>query len=277
MPEFTFQRRYRDKLQALVFDWAGTLADYGSCAPAGVFIEVFRREGVNLSMAQAREPMGRAKRDHIQAIVRMPAVAQTWEEQRGAPCSEADIDRMYEAFLPLQLAALAQHADLIPGTLEVVAACRQRGLKIGSSTGYTRTLVEVCIAEAGKRGFTADAVVCAEDVPAGRPAPWMVFENAQRLGVYPLEAVVKIDDTLAGIESGLNAGAWAVGVAKSGNEIGLTEPEIAALPAEELNQRLRQAYVRMYQAGAHYVIDTNADLLPVLDDIERRLRRGEKP
>lgn len=274
---FLYRRRYCGAVQALIVDWAGTVIDFGSRAPAGVFVEVFAREGVTVSLAEARVPMGMEKRDHIRELSRMPAVADRWQQKHGRAIDESDIDRMYDAFLPLQLECLPRYADLIPGTLGIVAACRARGMKIGSSTGYSRVLMDVVAAEAKQRGFVPDAIVCADDVPQGRPAPWMCFANLQQLGVWPVEAAIKIDDTAPGIEAGLNAGMWTVGVAESGNEMGLARDELAALDAAEHDRRIRAAYGRLYRAGAHYVINSIADLLPVIESIERRLEAGERP
>lgn len=264
-------------LCAIVLDWAGTIADYGSRAPALVFVEVFRAEGVEITIAEAREPMGRDKREHIARIAAMPRVAAAWRERHGAACGDADIGRMYDAFLPRQMEALRRHSELIPGVADAARRWRQRGLKIGSSTGYTRALMDIVLPEARRQGFEPDAVVCADDVPAGRPHPWMMFENARRLNLYPLSAFVKVDDTLAGIEAGRNAGAWVVGVTRSGNELGLSLEEVEALPAEELRRRLEEANERMRAAGAHYVLDSAADLDRCLDDIDARLRRGDRP
>jgi phosphonoacetaldehyde hydrolase len=277
MVEFQFRRSYRGKLKAVIFDWAGTAVDYGSRAPAGVFVEVFRREGVEISDRQAREPMGMYKLDHIRAITQMPAVANRWNEHHGSLPREEDVRRMFGAFIPLQMECLADHASPIPGCLETVASLRQRGIGIGSSTGYNADMMEILTAEAARQGYEADAVVCATDVPAGRPAPWMCMENARRLDAYPVEAVVKVDDTIPGIEAGLNCGMWTIAVAKTGNEIGLSREAVETLPADELARRLAAAYQRLGRAGAHYVVDGIGDILPCLDDIERRLASGEKP
>ena len=275
--EFVFRRSYRGPLKAIVLDWAGTTVDYGCYAPAVVFIEVFKRRGVPITIEEARAPMGMYKKDHIRAITQMESVARRWQEIHGRKPTEDDVEAMFRDFVPLQLACIAEYADPIPGTLEAVAELRQRGLKIGSCTGYTREMMEVLLPEAAKRGYAPDVTVCASDVPAGRPEPWMCFQNAMQLRAYPMEALVKVDDTVPGIEEGLNAGMWTVGVAKTGNEIGLNEAEIAALPPEELQAKLERAYQRMYQAGAHYVVDGIWDVPAVLDDINARLARGERP
>lgn len=265
------------QLQAILFDWAGTTVDYGSRAPAQVFQEIFRRSGVEITVTEAREPMGRAKRDHIATVLAMPRVAAAWQAAHGAPSTDADIDRMYREFLPLQKSVLEAGSAVIPGVPEVVDECRRRGLKIGSSTGYTRELMDVVRPVAKAGGYEPDVVLCADDVSAGRPAPWLNFRACELLGIYPLSKVVVVDDTPIGISAGLSAGCWTVAIARTGNSLGLSEEEIASLPPDNLRQRLQAIADQFRQAGAHYVIDGVSDLLPVLDKIEDRLNRGERP
>lgn len=275
--EFVFQRSYRGPLKAVLLDWAGTTLDYGCMAPAVVFIEVYKRKGVDITMDQAREPMGAHKRVHIQKISQIDAVRNRWKEVHGQYPTEADIDEMFKLFIPLQLDCLATYADLIPGTLEAIKDFRARGLKIGSTTGYTGEMMELLMREAAARGYEPDSTVCATDVPAGRPEPWMCLVNAMRLGLYPMESIVKIGDTLPDIYEGLNAGMWTIGLAITGNEIGVPEAELKAMDPELLARKRARAYTRMAQAGAHYVVDGIWDVLPILDDINRRLARGERP
>ena len=277
MSRFQYARSYRGPLQAAVFDWAGTTVDYGCLAPAAVFIEVFKRQGVEITVEEAREPMGAHKMDHIRAVTQMPAVARRWREANGGAPAESDVEKMFEEFLPRQIDCIADYAEMIPGALETVSALRQRGLKIGSTTGYTREMMDVLVPEAKKRGYEPDSIVCATDVPRGRPDPWMCFSNAQNLGVYPMEAIVKVGDTLSDVAEGLNAGMWTIGLTKCGNELGLSESDADALPPEELSRRLNRATIRMTQAGAHYVVESIGDIFPCIDDIEQRLQRGEKP
>lgn len=275
--EFTYQRTYRGPVKAVIFDWAGTIADFGCMAPAAVFIELFRNHGVTISMAQAREPMGAPKRDHIQSIARMPEVAAAWEAAHGNRPDETLIDALYSEFIPMQVACLSQYSALIPGTLGVVQQIRERGLKIGTTTGYNAEMLAVVLREAKRQGFEAECNISASDVPAGRPAPWMALKAACDLNVYPLESIVKVGDTVPDIGEGLNGGMWTVGVVRTGNEIGLPESEIGSLSDSEYRYLWTRASSRLQQAGAHYVVDSIMEVPAVLEDIESRLRRGEKP
>jgi phosphonoacetaldehyde hydrolase len=275
--DFVFKRTYHGPLKAVLLDWAGTTMDYGCFAPAVVFIDVFKRKGVEISVEEAREPMGAHKQVHIRQITRNENVAERWRKKHGRKPDESDVEAMFRDFIPLQLECLAQYADLIPGTLETVAAIRARGMKIGSTTGYTEEMMGLLQSEAKRRGYEPDQTVCATQVPAGRPHPYMCLQNAILLQTYPLEAIVKIGDTLPDIEEGLNAGMWTIGLAKTGNEMGLTELQIKELDPSVREVRLEKAYKRMHQTGAHYVVDGIGDVMPVLDEINKRLAAGDRP
>ena len=157
------------------------------------------------------------------------------------------------------------------------ADCRRRGLKIGSTTGYTGEMMTILQSEAKRRGYEPDSTVCATQVPAGRPYPYMCLQNAINLQTYPMEAIVKIGDTLPDIEEGLNAGMWTIGLAKTGNEMGMTAAQIDALEPETRQNKLGRAYKRMHQTGAHYVVDSITEVPTILDAINERLAAGERP
>jgi phosphonoacetaldehyde hydrolase len=242
-----------------------------------VFAQVFERRGVPISMAEARGPMGAHKRVHIEQITRQDAVRRRWQEAHGRLPNDDDVQAMFEDCVPRQLECLSTYSELIPGTLEVVAALRRRGIRIGSTTGYTTEMTAINLRDAERQGYKPDSTVSASEMPAGRPDPFMCLQNAINLGVDCVQACVKVDDTIPGVEEGLNAGMWSIGLAVSGNEVGLSLAEWQALPADEQQAKRERAYRRMLQSGAHHVVDTIADLMPCIEAIETRLRRGERP
>ena len=195
----------------------------------------------------------------------------------GKPFDDTDVDRLYEVFTPMNAASVRDHADFIPGALDTIRAVRARGLKVGSTTGYNRAIMEVVLPIAAAAGYSPDNLVCAGDLPQGRPSPLMMYRSFADLGVWPAHTVVKVDDTAPGIEEGLSAGTWTVGLAVSGNAMGLTLAEWSALDEGAQAERRADATRQLSEAGAHYVIDTVASLMPVLDDIEQALRDGARP
>jgi phosphonoacetaldehyde hydrolase len=137
--------------------------------------------------------------------------------------------------------------------------------------------MDLLVPAARRQGLEFDAVVCADDIPQGRPAPWMCLEAAKRLGVYPVHALVAVDDTPVGIEAGLNAGMWTIGIVKSGNSVGLAEGEFDALSADKQHSLLAAGAKQLHDAGAHFLIDTVADLPMALDQIDQSLSEGLTP
>jgi phosphonoacetaldehyde hydrolase len=268
---------YVGPLKAAVLDWAGTTVDYGCMAPVATFMQAFEETGVPITVAEARAPMGMPKWHHIQAITRDEAVAARWEAVHGDRPDDSDVDTLYKRFLPLQVQTVEQHSDLIPGVLETIADLRGRGMAIASTTGYPREVMDVVLRVAKEQGYEPDVTVCAGDTPAGRPGPFMALQALIKLSISPVESVVKIGDTVVDIEEGLNGGMWSVGVAVTGNEVGLSAAEYAALPTGEQRRLAAVATDKLAAAGAHYVVDSLADVLPILDLIEARLAAGEKP
>ena len=275
--DFFYRRSYRGPVKAVILDWAGTAVDYGSFAPTAVFLRLFENQNVRITPEDARSGMGLMKKDHLRTILARPSVAQAWKSVYGKPPSNEDLESLFDLFLPMQLSVLKEYAQPIHGLLEVVEELRSQGVKIGSTTGYTRAMMNVLAPEARKNGYEPDCIVCPEEVAAGRPYPWMCYQNAIQLGVYPMQALIKVGDTLPDIEEGLNAGMWAVGVSLTGNLLGLKEAEVQALSAPEKENLNRKAKSQLYQAGAHYVIDGIWDLPDILKEIESCLAKGEHP
>ncbi|MFZ0890344.1 MAG: phosphonoacetaldehyde hydrolase [Candidatus Binataceae bacterium] len=273
----TRREPYRGSLRAAVLDWAGTTVDHGSLAPVRTIQRVFAQWGVSIAVADARRDMGLLKKDHIRKILSIPAVSDAWRARFGHPPAEADVEGVFADFVPLQLACLAEHCAVIDGVVGTVARLRRRGLRIGSTTGYTREILDLLMRYAAEQGYQPDCAITPDEVGGGRPHPWMIFENAIRLQVEPLAAIVKIGDTPADIEEGLRAGVWTVGVARTGNMVGLSASDFAALPATEREKRLERARIQLSEAGAHAVIDSLSDCEPALEEIEKRLRAGERP
>ena len=279
MSDFKFRREYRGKVTALVLDWSGTTADAYVIAPAVVFVEVFGNQGVEISMAEARGPMGLRKDLHIKALTEEPIIRERWKSVHGRYPDQGDVDRMFADFVPAQVACLPNYTDLLPGVAEVTQRLQQRGIKLGASTGFLRPMVDVLLKDAIEQGFRPDATVAGDEVEQGaRPRPFMVYRNLDLMDAWPIESVVKVDDTVGGVGEGLNAGCWAVGVSLYSNYMNInTLEEVDSLGDEEIQRRLATTRDILEAAGAHYVIDSLADIEPVIEDIERRLANGEKP
>lgn len=273
----SYKNSYKGRLKAVIFDWAGTTFDFGCFAPTGVFVEVFRQKGIEITQKEARGPMGVHKRDHIRIITRYPRIASEWKMIHGRECTEKDTEEMFNNFIPLQLSVIEKYSAIIPELPEALKVIRALDMKIGSTTGYNNEMMSILTLCAARQGYVADSVVCATDVPAGRPAPWMAFRNAENLGIYPMQAILKIGDTIADIEEGLNAGMWSVGVVTSSNEMGMTQEEISFMDPEELLSRKEFVRNSFLEAGADYVIDNLSETGELIEKINAKLAGSRNP
>jgi len=265
------------KLQAAILDWAGTVIDFGSRAPVIAMDGVFRGEGLPIGEDLIRRYMGMAKREHVTAILSEPETTKRWIEEKGSVWSEHDVDRMMVALEPAMANAASLCATLIPGASAAVSALRARGLRIGSTTGYTRTMMADILTAARDQGYDPDSVVCAGDTAQGRPAPLMIWKCLVELGVWPAASVVVADDAPVGIEAGRHAGCWCVGLAGSGNGVGLTEDAFMQLSHDERRTRMAPVAAAFVEAGADFVVATITDLPEVAAEIEARMAVGGKP
>ena len=277
--EYSFSRTYRGEVKGLILDWSGTTADAYVLVPAIVFVEVFANQGVTISMEEARGPMGLRKDLHIKALTEVPAIRDRWVEVHGRQPDQSDADRMFEDFVPAQLSCLSDYATLLPGVATVTQQLQAEGIKIGSTTGFLRSMVDILVAAAKEQGYVPDASVAGDDVIHGaRPRPFMVYRNLDLLDVHPIQAVVKVDDTVSGVGEALEAGCWGVGIARYSNYMNIDSLEHAqSLSDEEMQRRLEHTREKLSHTGAHYVIDEFDELPSVIAAINGRLARGERP
>lgn len=264
-----------NKIEAVVFDWAGTTVDYGCFAPVEVFLKVFANKGVEITLAEAREPMGMLKIDHIRALTKMPRIAEAWKDKYGKYPDENDVNSMYGEFESTLLSTLTEFTDPNPFVIETIALLRENGLKIGSTTGYTQSMMDIVVPGAAAKGYSPDCYFTPDGLPGGRPYPWMMYKNAMELGVYPMSHIVKVGDTKSDIREGVNSGAWSIGVVLGSNEMGLHKEEVDGLSAEELKEKINEITKLFYETGAHYVIKDMSELPDAINKINACLAKGE--
>ena len=277
--EYTYERQYRGKVKAVILDWSGTLADAYVIAPAVVFVEVFANQGVEISMEEARGPMGLRKDLHIKALTEDPEIAERWKAVKGKYPDQSDVDAMFADFVPAQRDCLRKYTTLLPGVADVLNDLQKQGIKFGASTGFVRSMVDILLEDCIKQGFTPDATVAGDEVIHGaRPNPHMVYRNLDLLDIQDIKSVVKCDDTVSGVGEALNAGCWGVGLVRYSNYMNINSlDEEATLSEAEIARRMAKTRAILETAGAHYVIDSLVELPAVIDDINARLARGEKP
>ncbi len=259
------------QIEAVIFDWAGTTIDYGCMAPVHAMKEAFLQKNLPITFEQIRKPMGMLKHDHIKTIFEMDAVQDDFKNKYGRVYQAKDVEEVYQEFEKNIFSTLHQHTKMIEGVLLLQNQLREKNIKIGSTTGYTKAMMEIVVPQANHQGYAPDYIISSDQVPKGRPYPYMLHQNAAHLGLLDMRRVIKVGDTIVDILEGLYAGCWSVGVVKGSSLLGLDEDEIKKIDSTALNEKVRKARFDMFAAGADYVIDSIDELPFVIEVIQKKM------
>ncbi len=221
-----------DNLELVIFDLGGTtIRDSGQVPEA--FVAALHAAGIEVSDEELQQARGASKREVIRRFVerRCPP---------GAPEIDVITEEIFSAFRD-NLAARYSHGgvQVIPGVEETFAWLRSHQVKIALNTGFDRFITTLILQATGWTPTTVQAVVCADDVTLGRPAPYLIFHAMESLGVTDVHQVAVVGDTVLDLLAGWNAGVrWNIGVwcgAHSREKLEqaphtLLLPDIGALP-----------------------------------------------
>ncbi|RKD27173.1 phosphonoacetaldehyde hydrolase [Caminicella sporogenes DSM 14501] len=266
------------RVEGVIFDWAGTTVDFGCIAPINAFIEIFKMVGIDITLEEAREPMGMLKRDHIKTILQMPRISKLWEKKYGKSFDEKDINKLYSKFEKILMESLSQYTDPIPYVLETVEFLREQGIKIGSTTGYTNNMMKIVVKGAKDKGYSPDFWVTPDTTKSyGRPYPYMIFRNMEALGLLTTWKVVKVGDTVADIKEGVNSGVWSVGVAVGSSQMGVNIEQFNSLSKEDKMNMVQKVKEVFLKAGADFVVENMSELPMLIEKINILIGEGKRP
>ena len=235
---------------------------------------MFAEEGLALTAEEARRDMGRPSSTTCARCSPTRPSRRAGPRSKGAPASEADVERLYQRLEPAMKAAAAKSSRLIPGAAEVAAQLRALGVRIGSGTGYTREMMADILPAAAAQGYAPEVVVCAGETPSGRPAPLMTWKALIALDAWPARACIKVDDAPVGIEEGRLAGCWTVGLSGLRQRRRAGPRNLPRPGARRAARAARAAEAALRAAGADFVIEDVSALLPVVHEIAGRIAAG---
>lgn len=257
------------KLEAVIFDWAGTTVDYGCFAPVSAFMEVFKEYGIEPTIDETRTPMGMLKWDHIKTMLTMERINKLWIEIHGRDFTDDDVDNMHDIFLDKLMSILHNYATPKPHVVETMEELRNRGLKVGSTTGYTDEMMAIVTVKAKEQGYEPDCWFSPTSTNnVGRPYPFMIYKNLEKLGVTCVDNVLKVGDTISDIKEGISAGVRTVGIIEGSSEMALNEDEYMALNDEERILKVAEVSKRYKEAGADFVVMNMKELVNLIDIIK---------
>ena len=280
-----FNNIYNGKVQTIILDNSGTCVDPFVIAPAIVFKEVFHKFHIDITMNEARVPMGIRKDLHIAQILEMPRVQEEFKKVYNRQSTQEDILNIYNAFIPMQLEVLPEYCNLLPKVTSTMDLLRKNDIQFGTTTGFNREMVDCIIKNTKDKGLDFNTTTACDDFSddekklGSRPKPFLLWKNLFKLDTYPIQSVVKVDDTITGIHEGLNAGCWTVGISAYSNYMNVDSLEQwKNMSVKEKNEKKNNSRSKLQnESNAHYVIDEFEELIPVIEDINIRIKQGEKP
>ncbi|GAA2987969.1 phosphonatase-like hydrolase [Actinokineospora diospyrosa] len=187
-------------IDLVALDMAGTTVQEGGAVYRALADAVAAATGSPVSSNDVRRWMGADKREAIAALL------------AGAP---AEVDTVFDDFRTrLAAAYTAEPPTALPGVESALTDLRARGIKVALTTGFSRDVAENLLAVLGwKPGGCIDALITADEVAAGRPAPYMIFRAMEATGVHSADRVLTAGDTVLDLRAGTNAGAhYVIGV-----------------------------------------------------------------
>lgn len=257
------------KIETVIFDWAGTLVDYGCMASVETYKDIFREYGINLKNEETRNGMGLDKVDHVRKILQIPRISKLWFENIGMEPNEGDVREINRKFEKLIIKKFEENTEPKEHVKTTIDRLRDLGIRIGSTTSYTHEMVDVLMNITRKKKIYIDLVINSEDTNGqGRPKPYMIFKNMEKLGINSVKNVIKVGDTINDIKEGVNAGVYSIGITDGSSEMGLSYEEFESLSEEKKEAKRKEVKEKFEKAGAFYVMNNVKSLPYVINAIQ---------
>ena len=256
-------------IRSCIFDLGGTLVDRYSLTTILSLKNAFQKNGIILNNKLIFKDMGIKKQDHITIILNDEHISWSWRHIHGRHPDINDSHRLFEEYNSIQKVRCTELMDIIPETKKTIDLLRDKGIQLGVTTGFNYHTMRLIKEKLDKNNIILDNYISSTclDLPA-RPNPSMIIENMYRFDINDPKQVIKIDDTVVGIEEGKNAGCWTVGVSRWSINMKLPSIDDAyGLSDFYLEDKKKKCRAQLVQSGADYVIDTLDELPYIINRI----------
>jgi len=263
-------------VRACIFDLGGTIVDKYSYTPLKSFKQIFTNRGISISHEMVIKDMGRHKLDHIKYILREPPVRYQWIRKYNRPANYLDIDKLFNEFKIVQYENTLKHLDILPETKSTLNMLQKMDIKIGITTGFDKETTENILYKLGKHNIYVDSYVSSTCLnKPGRPYPHMVEENMRLLNIDNPNDIIKIDDTNVGIDEGINANCWTIGVSRWSINMNIDSLEMIDTIENNpklLHKKMKESRLKLEQSNPDYIINTLYELPNIISKIDSYLK-----
>ena len=252
-------------IKACIFDLGGTIVDRYSLTPFLSLRKVFSDKCINVRDELLFKDMGKSKKEHINEIISDSIVRNQWIRINNCEPNKNDVDKLFNKFNEIQIESSKNLITVLPETKNCIDFLKKNNIKTGTTTGFNKENMEVIKDKLENSNIFIDSYVSSTCLnKPSRPRPFMIHKNLENLNIRTPNEVIKVDDTIVGIEEGLNADCITVGVARWSINMGIYNLSDAFKKKDiELKSNLKKSREVLESSGAHYVINT-LDELPNL-------------
>lgn len=243
----------------VIFDWLGTLSNECSIWAAKNFQDAFKHLGLNVTMEEARGPMGLKKQEHAEILLfKTPRILEQFRKVYNRNPNGQDIARLLKLY---EGGDVSGYDQLLPGLVSTQHFIKYvLGFKMGMTTGFDRVVANKFIHPALQQGLLLDSSATSDEVKRGRPFPDGIVKNLRELGLatgieHAAKTLIKVDDTCVGIEEGRQAGAWTVGVYGTGSYMNVNSLEqIKEMDQDEWILRALNSMSKLSNAHPNFLV-----------------------
>ena len=261
-------------IRGCIFDLGGTIVDRYSLTPLLSFKQIFINRGINVYHKMITKDMGKNKLNHIESILNEPFIRNQWIQKYNNKPDNSDIEELFNEFKTIQCKNTIKYIDILPDTKSTIELLQENyKIKIGITTGFDKETTDNVITKLLKNDIYVDSYISSTclDKP-GRPEPYMIEENMRKLKIDNPNEIIKVDDTNVGIEEGLNAKCWTVGVAEWSINMDIESfGEIDELEYNHKlkNKKLKESRLQLEKSNPHFIIDSLYKLPQIINNINK--------
>ena len=261
-------------IKACIFDLGGTIVDKYSLSPLLSLQKAYSLKKLYVPNKLIIKDMGKHKFEHIRELCNENLINTQFRIHNDRDISTIDMESIFNDFNDIQIQYMNMNLNIIPETSSIIHYLRQNDIKVGITTGFNNVQMNIAVDKLRYNHIIIDSAVSSEF--SSRPLPHMIRKNMNNLQIEDPKQVIKIDDTCVGIQEGINAGCYTVGVARWSVNMDMFSLDTLTKEAfteacfnhtDIINHKLIESRRRLKEAGADFVIDTLDELPSIIKSI----------
>jgi len=258
-------------IKSCIFGLGGTIVDKYALTTFLSLRKVFETVEIHISQNLLSKNIELSANSRIISIISEKDILDRWLEKYDNYPDEYDIRSLISLYHSIHTGYCKNLITILPETKKCIEYLREQDILIGCTTNYSRTNMNLIKQRLDNNNIIIDNYVSANINQ--KPYPYMIHKNMKDFMIYNPRNIIKISNSVSGIQEGNKAGCWNVGVARWSihmNIYGISEAY--SLPSQELQSNLDNSRNTLEKAGADFVINTLDELPTIIEHLNTEFR-----